>query len=375
MTSTQSTTFWQNAYQQYAPKLLGVCFRYVADRNVAEDLMHDAFVTAIRKQDTFQQKGSFEGWLSRIVVNTALMYLRKEKKWMQVVEPNEISDDADGQIEEQTDPKSVILDSDFDEETLLWAIHKLPIHHQTVFNLYVFDDFSHQQISETLSISVGTSKSHLARARKKIQAILLEKALEMKKKKRKVAFLLFLTPKEDTHFIDHLYQKKLSTHLVTPNPLPKELEQLLRTTTPPTMKSTTWFGLPKTIAVATGSIIAIGLFAWMYSSTLTQKETSKMVVSVENKNIGSNYQDIIQPVQNNISSTTTSLVPSKEDLIVALDTFTIEKKKKSNIQNSLKNKLKLKQEKILAITETPEVIQKQTIILKKQVLKKDTLFQ
>jgi RNA polymerase sigma factor (sigma-70 family) len=370
MTSTQSTTFWQNAYQQYAPKLLGVCLRYVAERNVAEDLMHDAFVTAIRKQDTYQQKGSFEGWLSRIAVNTALMYLRKEKKWMQVVEPNEISDATDAEIEEQTDPKSVILGSDFDEEILLWAIHQLPIHHQTVFNLYVFDDFSHQQISETLSISVGTSKSHLARARKKLQAILLEKALEMKKKERKIAFLPFLTPKEDAHFIDHLYKEKLGALPVTPKPLPRELQQLLRTTTAPTLKPTTWFGLSQTIVIVTSGVLVVGLFAWMYNATPTPKETSKVAVLIENQRISIN-EDTVQAIQNNTLTSTTSFVPSKGDLTIVLAPSSIEKKKNNAIQNSVKQR----KEKILTTTEIPEIVQKQTIILKKQVLKKDTIFQ
>ena len=79
MTAASTTTFWQTTYTTQAPKLLGLCQRYVADKSKAQDLLHDAFVTAIGKQNTFMNKGSFEGWLRRITINTVLMHLRKEK--------------------------------------------------------------------------------------------------------------------------------------------------------------------------------------------------------------------------------------------------------------------------------------------------------
>ena len=95
MTSSSTTTFWQDAYKTYAPKLLGLCQRYVVDKNKAQDLLHDAFVTAIGKQTTFMNKGSFEGWLRRITINTVLMHLRKEKHFFQNIDDLEIGQARD----------------------------------------------------------------------------------------------------------------------------------------------------------------------------------------------------------------------------------------------------------------------------------------
>ena len=177
MTAASTTTFWQTTYTTQAPKLLGLCQRYVADKSKAQDLLHDAFVTAIGKQNTFMNKGSFEGWLRRITINTVLMHLRKEKHFFQNIDDLEIRQVSEDNELNMEDTKSLILNSNLEKEDLLFAIEQLPVHHKTVFNLYVFDDFSHKEIAETLQISAGTSKSHLARARKKIQEILLKKAL------------------------------------------------------------------------------------------------------------------------------------------------------------------------------------------------------
>ncbi|MBN1766949.1 MAG: sigma-70 family RNA polymerase sigma factor [Prolixibacteraceae bacterium] len=185
-----SRQFWEKTYLENAPKLIGVCRRYVVDPGLAENLVHDAFLKAIDKQSTYKGKGSFEGWLRQIVVNTALMYLRNEKnkKEKKTIELNERIDFAE-EGETETN-KGIIEEAQFAYNELLAAIDSLPLHHKLVFNFYVFEELSHKQIAQQLNISEGTSKSHLARARKKLKDILFANAASQKKKKT-LATLLF----------------------------------------------------------------------------------------------------------------------------------------------------------------------------------------
>jgi len=213
--------FWDVAYRTNAPALLGVLRRYVKELNVAQDLLHEVFVTAMDKYDGYTGKGSFEGWLYRIAVNTALMHLRNERDTL--VETRHatsllsVIDDDDDNSEQTDNARTTIESAGFTSEELLSAIDRLPEHHKLVFNMYVMDDFSHKQIGTELNISPGTSKSHLARARKKIQQFLYDDALNKKKKKDKrwaSAFLLLFPAK--THYIDRLFREGLSDFKIPP---------------------------------------------------------------------------------------------------------------------------------------------------------------
>jgi len=214
---TNNSDFWAVAYREHAPALLGVLRRYVRDVGVAEDLLHDVFIAAIDKHADYTGRGAFAGWLYRIAVNTALLYLRQKR----TVETScaatlHVADD-DGHADEGDDPRAAIEAAGFSSEELLAAIDRLPEHHRLVFNMYVMDDFSHKQIGAALNISSGTSKSHLARARKKIQQLLYEEAMNRRKKRdrrRASAFLLFFPAK--THYIDRLYRKGLSDLSIPP---------------------------------------------------------------------------------------------------------------------------------------------------------------
>lgn len=168
---------WDVIYKNNASKLLGVCRRYIKDEQLAEDLMHNAFITAINKISSYSGVGAFEGWLRKIVVNTVLLYLRDSKK-MQFSdnEPLENQSDTEAESDAEQTQKRVIEEAGFSQQELLEIVDELPVHHKTVFNLYVIDGYTHNEIGEMLKISGGTSKSHLARARKKIQQLLFEKA-------------------------------------------------------------------------------------------------------------------------------------------------------------------------------------------------------
>lgn len=163
----KSDKIWERTYRNNINTMTGICYRYVFDIKQAEDLAQDAFLSAIEKYHTYSGRGKFEAWLYRITVNKCLLYLRDQKSGLKL---EEWMTDEKFYMEENND----IYRYNFSQEQILDAINNLPEHHRLVFNLYVLDGFSHKQISNELGISIGTSKSHLSRARKKLQRILLK---------------------------------------------------------------------------------------------------------------------------------------------------------------------------------------------------------
>ncbi len=140
-------------YRRYSGILFGMCLKYSQNKTEAEDNLHDSFMTIFDKIDQFGFKGSFEGWIKRITVNTVLQKYRKDQYL------NVISENHEDEIEVETD------DSDISLSTLLGYIQELPHKYRLTFNLYVLDGYSHKEISEMLGTSTGTSKSNLARAK------------------------------------------------------------------------------------------------------------------------------------------------------------------------------------------------------------------
>lgn len=136
-----------------------MCLKYSRNKTEAEDNLHDSFMTIFDKIDQYSFKGSFEGWIKRITVNTVLQKYRKDQHLNVVSEDTEYEEDVD------TDGTDISL------STLLGYIQELPHKYRLTFNLYVLDGYSHKEISEMLGTSTGTSKSNLARAK----AILREK--------------------------------------------------------------------------------------------------------------------------------------------------------------------------------------------------------
>lgn len=204
----EANKFWEKVYSKNASMMLGVCRMYIANNEIAEDIMQDSFIRAIEKFDTYKNKGCFEGWLRKIAVNCSLMYLRQKKyesKQFGKME-KEIESDTQSNVSE-----NIIAMADFSTADLTDAIDMLPEHHKLVFNLYVIDNYSHSQIAQELNISVGTSKSHLARARKKIKKILHKEALKRYEEKKKervfLGFLLLVFPKKE-NFVDNLFKKE-----------------------------------------------------------------------------------------------------------------------------------------------------------------------
>ena len=156
-------TFWAEQYRRHIGKMVGACYRYVADWDLAEDLAQDAFLAAMEKASTFRAFGSFEGWLKKIAINQALMHLRdcpEMVEWDENLHSQKAEEEADEQNLSQTE---------FSQEELLETIGKLPVKQRTVFNLYAVEHYPHSKIAETLGISVANSKVLLTRARAELQ--------------------------------------------------------------------------------------------------------------------------------------------------------------------------------------------------------------
>ncbi len=144
-------------YQLFSGKLFALSLKYSRNKQDAEDVLQDSFITIFNKIHQYKNKGSFEGWLKRIVINTALQKYR-DKSPLQLVKEEQNIENKEEVILEIDNPS---LDLKF----LLQLIQELPDRYRLVFNLYVLDNYSHKEIAEMLKISEGTSKSNLSRAR------------------------------------------------------------------------------------------------------------------------------------------------------------------------------------------------------------------
>ncbi len=151
-------------YDQYASKMLAICRRYAGNLPDSEDLLQEGFMLVFEKIDQYRFQGSFEGWLRRLFVNHSLQFLRKKVHMYSLSDLHTVSYDDFQEKYETEDSLSL--------QEILNYIDQLPEGYKVVFNLYVLDGYTHQEIAESLSISVGTSKSQLARAKMKLRLLL-----------------------------------------------------------------------------------------------------------------------------------------------------------------------------------------------------------
>jgi len=189
-----SNTDWQKIYQENSPKLLGICRRYIQDLQTAEDILQDSFIAAIQNNHQLNDEKALFAWLKKIVVNNALMYLRKHSKEVFVnTEISEIPDTLSEMNHPSLDEKHVFI-YDFTRDQLLSSIDSLPEHHKSVFNLFFIENHSHTEISGMLGITVNTSKSHLMRAKKSVQNFLINNFVnqDTPKNKKKLAQLFVI---------------------------------------------------------------------------------------------------------------------------------------------------------------------------------------
>lgn len=153
-------------YDRYSPMLFAVCRRYLRSREDAEEALVSGFFKVFSQIESYSGMGSFEGWMRRIVVNEALMMLRK-------TQPLTFPGDDSKLNYEQTD--SFSIEAELSAREILELMDQLPTGYRTVFNLYVIEGFKHQEIADMLGISINTSKSQLILAKEKLRNLLKNK--------------------------------------------------------------------------------------------------------------------------------------------------------------------------------------------------------
>ena len=157
----------KEVYERLSSRMFSLCIRYVGDREIAKDVLHDGFIVLFSKLNTYKGEGSFEGWARRIFVNTALMSMRKGDvlKYSEGLEGGEA-------IKVTVNPTAI---GQLEAETLMKLISQMPAGFRTVFNMYAIEGYSHQEIAKALDITEGGSRSQLSRARlwlqEKLQAM------------------------------------------------------------------------------------------------------------------------------------------------------------------------------------------------------------
>ncbi len=147
----------QQIYSKFSPKMLGVCRQYIKDIHQAEDVMITAFMKVFINLKNFENKGSFEGWIRRIMINECISFLRVHKK-VSFVEDENFFEESYNNIE-----------SKLSLDDIQHLIDQLPDGYKMVFNLYCIEGYKHQEIATMLNINEGTSKSQLSHARKILQ--------------------------------------------------------------------------------------------------------------------------------------------------------------------------------------------------------------
>ncbi|HRN40757.1 MAG: RNA polymerase sigma factor [Flavobacteriales bacterium] len=156
-------------FESFSRKMMGVCLRYTKDAEEAQDVLQIGFVKVFEKLHLFNNEGSLEGWIRKVLVNCALDQIRKNKKFDDNVDLSKVDFQMASENENVLEHLSA--------NDLLKIIQAMPTGFRTVFNLYAIEGYSHQEIADQLNISINTSKSQYSRARVYLQKIILEEKI------------------------------------------------------------------------------------------------------------------------------------------------------------------------------------------------------
>jgi RNA polymerase sigma-70 factor (ECF subfamily) len=156
-------------YELIAGKMMALCLRYARNQEEAEDILQEGFMRIFRKIDTFKGDGSLEGWARKVITNVAIRQYQKNSRLHVVIGLDEV----------EYEMGEDVLGQSFAEDELLEMIRNLPDGYRMVFNLFAIEGFSHEEISKKLEITVGTSKSQLARARKSLRNMLENQQVQL----------------------------------------------------------------------------------------------------------------------------------------------------------------------------------------------------
>ncbi len=154
----------EELYRRFSPRMYAVCLRYASNAEEAEDILQEGFIKIFKKLGSFRGDGSFEGWIRRIFVNTAIEHFRRRRYLQPVTEKEE------GTIE----GKYLSVLDEMAEKDILALVQQLSPGYRTVFNMYVVEGYTHKEIADMLGISEGTSKSQLSRAKVILQDMVKE---------------------------------------------------------------------------------------------------------------------------------------------------------------------------------------------------------
>lgn len=161
----------QTLYQAFYGKMLAACMRYSSNREEAQDHLHDGFIKVFAKLESFKNQGSLEGWIRRIIVNNTIDGIRKKKEALLVLQDEYQSANYSTSVEDEEEA-NLIEYQEVKAEEIMKMVQKLTPGYRLVFNMYVIEEFSHKEIAEKLNISIGSSKSNLAKAKIKLREML-----------------------------------------------------------------------------------------------------------------------------------------------------------------------------------------------------------
>ena len=147
-------------YELYSGKMMGVCRRYLYNMEEAEEALSNGFIKIFTHMERYEFKGSFEGWIRKIIVRECLMYLRSKKSYVEYTD----------NIERHDSEVAFETEMQLDAEELLILVEELPEGYRAVFNLYAIEGYKHHEIAEMLEITESTSKTQLMRARRMLQS-------------------------------------------------------------------------------------------------------------------------------------------------------------------------------------------------------------
>ena len=145
----------EELYRRFSPRMYAVCLRYAGNAEEAEDILQEGFIKVFKKLDSFRSEGSFEGWMRRVFVNTAIEHFRRKRYLMPVTEKEENTIEG----------KYLSVLDDLAARDIMALVQELSPGYRTVFNMYVVEGYTHKEIADMLGISEGTSKSQLSRAK------------------------------------------------------------------------------------------------------------------------------------------------------------------------------------------------------------------
>lgn len=148
-------------YDKYASKLMGVCVRYTNAKEDAEDVLIEGFTTIFQKLSMYKGDGSFEGWMKRIMINTAISHFRLNSKYR-------FHQDIE-EVHQEIEHQETVIEK-METQRIMKLVNSMPEGYRMIFNLYAVEGFTHREIAEQLGLSEGTSKSQFSKARKWLQS-------------------------------------------------------------------------------------------------------------------------------------------------------------------------------------------------------------